>query len=285
MPNFEIFTDSSCDLSEDMIEKYNLHVMQLDVMVDDKPPVPNNQLDIKKFYDDLRKGSMAKTSAVAPKTFEDAMRKCLQEGKDIFYLGFSSGLSATFNNGRIAIEELKEEFADRKLLYTDTLAATVGQGLLVQHAAKLKATGMSIEDILNKINVIKTKIIHEVTTDDLMFLKRGGRIDAKTALIGSVLNFKPIINVDKEGKLVSTGRVRGRKASIKEMFTRLKNNAALNIINTVFISHCDCIEDAKTLKQMITDEFSNAEVFIENIGPVIGAHLGPGGMALCYLSK
>ena len=264
MPNFEIFTDSSCDLSEDMIEKYNLHVMQLEVMVDDKPPVPNNQLDIKKFYDDLRKGSMAKTSAVAPKTFEDAMRKCLQEGKDILYLGFSSGLSATFNNGRIAIEELKEEFADRKLLYTDTLAATVGQGLLVQHAAKLKATGMSIEDILNKINVIKTKIIHEVTTDDLMFLKRGGRIDTKTALIGSVLNFKPIINVDKEG---------------------LKNNAALNIINTVFISHCDCIEDAKTLKQMITDEFSNAEVFIENIGPVIGAHLGPGGMALCYLSK
>lgn len=285
MFNYEIYTDSSCDLSREMIEELNVKVMQLEVIIDDKPPVLNNQIDIKEFYNQLRAGSNAKTSAVTLGQFKENMEKTLSEGKDILYLGFSSGLSATYNNGVMIINELQDDFPDRKILHTDTFCASVGQGLLVYYAAKLREEGASIEEVLEKIEAVKDKIHHQVTVDDLFFLKRGGRISATTAIAGSILQFKPIIIVDKDGKLQNIGKVRGRKTSINELFSRMKANADIEKLEYVFISHSDCLADVEILKELIQNEYPSAKVFISDIGPVIGAHTGPGAIALCYLGN
>lgn len=285
MKKYEIFTDSSCDLPKDIIEKFNLQVMQLEVVIDDALPVLNNEIEIKKFYEQLRNGANAKTSAVTPGYFEEAMRKSLNEGNDILYIGFSSGLSATYNNGVMVIEELQSEFPENKLIHIDTLCASGGQGLLVYYAAMLKEKGLGIEEVRDEIEAVRDRIHHQITVNDLFFLKRGGRIDAATAIVGSVLKFKPIINVDMEGRLNTVGKVRGRKTAINELFSRMKANADMEGIGYVFISHSDCAEDAAALTELIKAEFNEVKVVISDIGPVIGAHTGPGALVLCYLGK
>lgn len=285
MLNYEIFTDSSCDLPKEIVEQYDLKIMQLEVIIDDKSPVLNNQIDIKDFYDQLRAGANAKTSAVTPGFFEENMRAALEAGKDILYLGFSSGLSVTYNNGVMVLKELQEEFPERKICYLDTLCASMGQGLLVYYAALLREEGASIEDVLAKIASVKDYIHHQVTLDDLFFLKRGGRLDAASAIAGTLLKFKPIIVVTEEGKLENVGKVRGRKASISELFKRMKDTENLKELEYVFISHSDCLADVELLVGMLKNEWSNVKVIISDIGPVIGAHTGPGTIALCYLGN
>lgn len=285
MSKFEIFTDSSCDLPQEIIDQYDLKVMQLEVVIDDAPPVLNKDLNIKEFYDKLRAGANAKTSAVTPGYFQEHMRKSLSEGNDILYIGFSSGLSVTYNNGLMIIKELRDEFPERKIYNIDTLCACSGQGLLVYYACELREAGAEIEEVHDKIESIKQRIHHQVTVDDLFFLKRGGRIDAAAAIAGSVLKFKPIINVDEEGKLFNSGKVRGRKAALREVFNRLKDNISIDELRYVFLAHSDCMDDAKTLENMIKEEFGQAQVVISDIGPVIGAHTGPGSLVLCYLGK
>lgn len=285
MANFDIFTDSSCDLPKEIIEQFDLKVMQLEVVIDDKPPVLNRDIDIKDFYDQLRNGAMAKTSAVTLGFFEENMRASLEAGKDILYLGFSSGLSATYNNGVMVIEDIAKEYPDRKILYTDTLCGSVGQGLVVYHAAKLREAGKSMEEILEAVETIKQRVHHQVTVNDLFFLKRGGRISAASAVAGTVLQFKPIIIVDEDGKLSNIGKVRGRKTSINELFGMLKRTQKFEELPYVFISHSDCLDDVNHLADMIKAEFPNTEIIISDIGPVIGAHTGPGAIALCHLGK
>lgn len=285
MANFDIFTDSSCDLPKEIIEQFDLKVMQLEVVIDDKPPVLNRDIDIKDFYNQLRNGAMAKTSAVTLGFFEENMRASLEAGKDILYLGFSSGLSATYNNGVMVIEDIAKEYPDRKILYTDTLCGSVGQGLVVYHAAKLREAGKSMEEILEAVEAIKQRVHHQVTVNDLFFLKRGGRISAASAVAGTVLQFKPIIIVDEDGKLSNIGKVRGRKTSINELFGMLKKTQKFEELPYVFISHSDCLDDVNHLADMIKAEFPNTEIIISDIGPVIGAHTGPGAIALCHLGK
>lgn len=285
MSTFEIFTDSSCDLPKDLIEKVNLHVMQLEVLIDEDPSVPNNQIDIKTFYDRLRNGSTAKTCAVSPAVFEEEMRKVLEEGKDILYIGFSSGLSATYANGMIAINELRDEFPQRKILDIDTLCASMGQGLLAYYAAELRDKGESVEAVCEKLESIKQNIHHQVTVDDLFFLKRGGRISATTAVAGSILQIKPIIVVDEKGCLNSVSKARGRKGSLKELYTRFKATENMEQLPYVFISNSDCLEDTQKIEEMIKADYPQVKVVISDIGPVIGAHTGPGAIAVCYLGK
>lgn len=285
MANYEIFTDSSCDLPKEVIEKYDLKVMQLEVIIDDKPPVLNRDINIKDFYDQLRSGANAKTSAVTLGHFEENMREALSDGKDILYLGFTSGLSVTYNNGALVIEELKKEFPDRKILYTDTFCASIGEGLVVYHAAKLREEGKSMEEVLESVETIKDRVHHHVTVDDLFFLKRGGRISAATAVAGTVLKFKPIIVVDEQGKLSNIGKVRGRKTSINELFNRLKTVQKFEELPYVCISHSDCLDDVNYLAGLIKEEFPQTEIMIGDIGPVIGAHTGPGAIALCHVGK
>lgn len=285
MSKFDIYTDSSCDLSEEIIKQYDLQVMQLEVMIDDKPPVLNKDIDPKELYQKLRDGANAKTAAVTPGYFEEHMRKSLEAGKDILYIGFTSALSVTYNNGSMIIRELQEEFPERKLLHIDTLCASVGQGLLVHYAALKREEGVGIEAIYDGIISMKDKVHHQVTVDDLFFLKRGGRISATTAVAGSVLNIKPIIQVTAEGKLDTVGKIRGRKHAMKELIAKMTINADINTWNYVYISHGDCEEDALHVKAMVEEAYPQAKVIISYVGAVVGAHTGPGVIALCYLGN
>ena len=195
MSNFHIYTDSSCDLPKEMVEQYDLRVMQLEVIIDDKEPVLNRDIEAKAFYQQLRDGANAKTAAVTPGYFEEHMRKSLEEGVDILYIGFSSGLSTTYNSGAMILKELQEEFPERKMFHIDTLCASVGQGLLVHYAALQREAGKSIEEVYEGVMEMKDKVHHQVTVDDLFFLQRGGRVSATAAVAGSILNIKPMIVV------------------------------------------------------------------------------------------
>lgn len=285
MNNYEIFTDSSCDLSKELISQYDLKVMQLEVIVDEKHPVLNNQVESKSFYDSLRNGSNAKTSAVTPGFFEEHMRATLEKGKDILYLGFSSGLSVTYSNGVMICEELQQQFPARKILYVDTLCASGGQALLVYHAAKLKEQGASMEEIKAEVEALRDYVHHQVTVQDLFFLKRGGRIDAKSAIVGTMLKIKPIINVDVNGKLSSVAKVRGRKSSITELFNRMKETIDIERFPYVSVFHGDCPEEADYLEAMVKEAYPQLTVLRGDVGPVIGAHTGPEVLVLCYVGK
>ena len=285
MANYEIFTDSSCDLSKGLIAQYDLKVMQLEVIVDDNAPVLNREVEIKGFYDSLRNGSQAKTSAVTPGFFEEHMRATLESGKDILYIGFSSGLSGTYSNGVMICEELQQEFPDRKILYVDTTSGSGGQALLVYHAAKMKEQGASMEEIKAEIEALRDYVHHQVTVEDLFFLKRGGRIDAKSAIVGTMLKIKPIINVDVNGKLNSVGKVRGRKSSITELVNRMKATVDPERFPYVSVFHGDCSEEADALEAMVKAAYPQLEVLRGDVGPVIGAHTGPGVLVLCYVGK
>lgn len=285
MLDFEIYTDSSCDLPKEMVEKYGIKVMQLEVIIDGNAPVLNKDIEANDFYQKLREGANAKTAAMTPGYFTEHAKESLKAGKDILYIGFTSGLSVTYNNGAMMIEELKEKYPERKLLSIDTLCASVGEGLLVHYAALQREAGASMEAIYEGIMAMKDKIHHQVTVDDLFFLKRGGRISAATAIAGSVLSIKPMIHVTSEGKLETIGKIRGRKAAMKELISKMKVNADVDTWNYVFISHGDCKEEAEHVKSMVEAAYPQAKVIISDVGPVIGAHTGPGVIALCYLGK
>lgn len=285
MPSFEIYTDSSCDLPKEMIEQYDLKVMQLEVIIDDQPPVLNRDIEAKEFYDKLRAGANAKTAAVTPGFFQEHMKKSLEEGKDILYLGFSTGLSTTYNSGAMILDELKEEFPERKIMHLDTLCASAGQGLIVHYAALQRDAGKSMEEVYEGVMAMKDKIHHEVTVDDLFFLKRGGRISATSAVAGSILQIKPLIVVTEEGKLENVAKARGRKNAMRTLVSNMKETADIDTWNYVFISHGDCWEDVNAVKDMVEAEFPKAKVIISDVGPVIGAHTGPGVIALCFLGK
>lgn len=285
MANFELFTDSSCDLAKEIIDKYDLKVMQLEVIMDENPPVLNNQVESKEFYDSLRAGSNAKTSAVTPGFFEEYMRAALESGKDILYVGFSSGLSVTYNNGVMICEELRQEFPERKILYVDTTSGSGGQALMVYHAAKMREQGATMEEIKAEIEALRDYVHHQVTVEDLFFLKRGGRIDAKSAIVGTMLKIKPIINVDVNGKLNSVAKVRGRKSSITELVNRMKATVDIERFPYVSVFHGDCPEEADALEAMVKEAFPQLEVLRGDVGPVIGAHTGPGVLVLGYVGK
>lgn len=285
MLEFEIFTDSSCDLPKEIIETYDIKVMQLEVIMDDQAPIMNKDIDAKEFYQQLRDGANAKTAAMTPGYFAEQAKESLEAGNDILYIGFTSGLSVTYNNGAMMIEELKEKYPERKILSIDTLCASVGEGLLVHYAALQRKAGATIEEIYNGVMAMKDKIHHQVTVDDLFFLKRGGRISAATAIAGSVLSIKPMIHVTAEGKLDTIGKTRGRKSAMKELVSKMQANADVDNWKYVFISHGDCLEDATRVKEMVEEAFPQVKVILSDVGPVIGAHTGPGVIALCYLGK
>ena len=285
MSSFHIFTDSSCDLPKEMVEQYDIKVMQLEVIIDDQAPILNKDIEAKELYDKLRAGAMAKTAAVTPGYFEEHMRKSVEEGYDILYVGFSSGLSTTYNSGEMILNELKEEFPERKLLHIDTLCASVGQGLLVHYAALQREAGKSIEEVYDGIMAMKDKIHHQVTVDDLFFLKRGGRISATSAVVGSILNIKPMIVITGEGKLENVAKARGRKKAIKELIDYMNATADIDAWEYVFISHGDCYDDVVAVKEMVEAEYPNATVILSDVGPVIGAHTGPGVIALCHMGR
>lgn len=284
MDNYVIVTDSGTDFSDELVRECDVVRLELSVVIEGEEPKPNNEVDPKKLYELLRSKKKATTSAINVGDFKEAMRAILDGGKDILYLGFSSGLSSTFHAGKLACEELSEEYPDRKLYAVDTLCASLGQGLLVYHAARMRLGGASIEEVRDFAESNKLKLCHWFTVDDLFFLKRGGRVGAASAVLGTVLGIKPIMRVDNEGKLVKVGTVRGRRASIDALCEKAKASALDAKAKIVaFISHGDCEDDAKYLAEKIKKDVGFKDVIIGYVGSVIGSHSGPGTLALFYL--
>ena len=285
MNNFVIYTDSACDLKPDVLKSLNVECIQLSFRFDnDDKDYLNNEMDIKTFYDRMRKGETAKTSAINPETFSHRFEELLSEGRDILYIGFSSGLSTTFNSARITADELKAKYPERKIICVDSLCASAGQGMLVYLAAKKRDLGADLETVAEYIEGIKLNLCHWFTVDDLVYLKRGGRISPTVAIVGGILGIKPILHVDNEGKLVNVSKVRGRKASLNALLDKY-GELAENKQGTVFISNADCHEDVSYLKTQFKERY-NAEVeIVTDIGPVIGAHSGPGTIAVFFLGK
>ena len=283
MNDYLIVTDSSCDLSADLAEQLGVKVIKLEFIVEGEAARENDDIDEKQFYEILRSGKMVTTSAIAMDRFVSEVEPTLAEGKDVLYLGFSSGLSSTYSAGFIGAQELSEKYPERKIYTVDTLAASMGQGLLVWYAANMKKDGKSIEEVRDFVENNKMKLAHWFTVNDLFFLKRGGRISAATALVGTMLNIKPVLHVDDEGKLVSVSKARGRKNAVDALFEKAKNMAIDAAGQTMFISHGDCIEDAEYLAAKLKSELGVREVIISYVGPVIGAHSGPGTLALFYI--
>ena len=283
MNKYVIVTDSSSDLTSDIINDPEVVYLQLDVLMDGEASKANCDVDIKDFYAKLRSKKNATTSAVNIDKFIETFDKYLSEGYDVLYLGFSSGLSGTFNAGFVAAKELAEKYPERKVFAVDTLAASLGEGLLVYYAFKMKQDGADIESVRDYVEENKLKLCHWFTVDDLFFLKRGGRINAATAIVGSMLSIKPVLHVDNKGRLISVSKARGRRAALDALFDKMKETAIEPEKQVVFISHGDSEEDAKYLADRIKTELGSPEVVISYVGPVIGAHSGPGTIALFYL--
>ena len=286
MSDFVIFTDSSADLDVNLAQELDVQVLPLGFVLDEHTyyDYPDNRdMDPHVFYDRLRNGEVATTNAVNVAQYTGALEPLLQAGKDVLILAFSSGLSTTYNSSRLAVEEMSAKYPERKLYTVDTLCASLGQGLLVWYAANARERGGSIEEVRDWIEEHKLNLCHQFTVDDLHFLKRGGRISAATALVGSMLHIKPVLHVDDEGHLINIGKARGRQAALKALVDRMEETAIDSGSLTVFISHGDCLEDAQSVERMVRERFGVREVYINYVGPVIGAHSGPGTVALFYI--
>ncbi|MEG0596998.1 MAG: DegV family protein, partial [Oscillospiraceae bacterium] len=243
----------------------------------------NRDMDPKLFYELLRNEEMATTAAVNVADYTELLTPILQSGKDVLILVFSSGLSATYQSACLAAGELAEEFPDRKIMTVDTLAASLGEGLLVWHAAQLKNAGKSMEEVAQWVEENKLHLCHWFTVDDLHFLKRGGRVSAATAVLGTMLSIKPVMHVDNEGHLINMTKARGRKASMVALVDNMEKAAIDPANQMVFLSHGDCLEDAQKVADMVKERLGVKEVILNNVGPVIGAHSGPGTLALFFL--
>ena len=286
MSEFIIVTDSSADLDTGMARELDVQVLPLGFVLEDHTYYnypDNREMDPHVFYDRLRRGEVATTNAVNVAQYTETLEPLLQAGQDVLVLAFSSGLSTTYNSSAIAVEELSAKYPERKLYTVDTLCASLGQGLLVWYAAQQRNKGWSIAEVRDWVEEHKLNLCHQFTVDDLHFLKRGGRISAATAMVGSMLHIKPILHVDGEGHLINIGKARGRQASLKALVDRMEETSIDSGSLTVFISHGDCLEDARTVAEMVKERFGVQDVYINYVGPVIGAHSGPGTLALFYM--
>ena len=283
MNDYIILTDSSCDLTLEQMEQMGVSSIDLEVIIDHGEPILNNDLDIKEFYKKLREKGSISTSAIAMERFLEFFEGYLKDGIDILYLGFSSGLSGTYNAAFVAAQELSEKYPERKILTVDTLCASLGQGLFVYLATKEKAAGRSIDEVYEWAKEQRYHLCHWITVDDLFFLKRGGRVNAATAVMGTMLSIKPIIHVDFKGKLINVSKARGRKAALDTLIANMKATAIAPETQTVFICHGDCIEDAEYVSEKLKTELGVPEVMIGYTGAVIGAHSGPGTLAIFFL--
>lgn len=288
MKDFIIMTDSSCDLPQSMADELNLSVLPLSVIIDGEGTFKNyldeREITCKKFYDFIREGKMPTTSAVNVGEYVQAIRPHLEEGKDVLNLVFSSALSATYNSACTAADMLSEEFPERKVLTVDTKCASLGQGLLVYLTAKkVDEDNLTIEEAKEYAEALVPSLCHWFTVDDLYHLKKGGRVSATSAAVGTLLNIKPVLHVDDCGKLIAMQKVKGRKASIKALYTQMENTVVNPDEQVVFISHSDAYEDAEYLANMIKENLHVKDVIINYVGPVIGAHTGCGTIALFYL--
>ena len=283
--SYKIITDTCCDYPTEMYKELGLEVVPLSVLYKGETYNEYSEAWLKDLFNGLRNGESATTSAVNPDGWASVMEPVLKNGEDVLVLSFSSGLSTTYQSAVIAANDLQEQYPDRQIRVVDTLCASLGQGLLVYYAAQKRDEGLSLDELTTWVEENKMNLCHWVTADDLMYLKRGGRISAATAVAGTLLQIKPIIHVNDEGKLISVGKARGRKAAIKTLCDKVGELGIEGANDTIFICHGDCLEDAQELERMLKEKYGTKKVFIYYIGAVIGSHAGPGTMAVFFLGK
>ena len=287
MNPYVLFTDLSCDVDPEILRDWGVTYVSLTHHFVDDPEKEyrNDEYPVKQFYDEMRQGRIARTSAVAKEIFLEAFKKILEEGSDILYLAFSSGLSSTYANSMLAASELQPLYPDRKILISDTRSASAGMGLLVYIAAQKKKAGESIDALFEYVENEKFHLCHWFTVADLKYLKRGGRVSAAAAFIGGVLSIKPVLHMDDPGHLIPVTKVTGRKNSILKMADKYGELSIDPENGTVFISHGDCLEDAEYLAAVLKERHGVEVKLITYVGGVIGAHSGPGTLALFFLGK
>lgn len=288
MDSYVIITDSSADFDDKMVQELGVDVLPLRFTLDEVTYAnwpDGREISFSEFYKRLRQGGSSSTSQVNSSEFTETFRPLLKSGKDVLYLGFSSGLSGTVNSARIAAQELAEEFPQQTIKVVDTLSASLGQGLLVWYACRKKKEGASLAEVAQWVEDNRLKLAHWFSVDDLNFLKRGGRLSGTAAFFGTMLNIKPVLHVDNEGHLIAMDKVRGRRQSLIALVDQMEKSAINPKDQTVFISHGDCQEDAEFLAQEVKKRFGTKDIGINYVGPVIGSHSGPGTIALFFMAS
>lgn len=286
--SFKIVTDSCANLTGELIEKYGVEIISLQYHMNDNSYdsyIKGEKPDFAEAYKFLRQKGKITTSLVGRDACDNVVIPLLKQGEDVLILSFSSGLSGTYQNIVTAVEDYKEEFPDRKIIVVDTLAASMGQGLLVHYAVELKNKGKTIEEVAQWVEENKLKCHQIFILDDLFFLKRGGRLSGTSAVVGSVLGVKPLMHVANDGKLYATGKVRGRKAAVEHIINSLEAEGTKLQGQTVFITHGDCYEDAKFVSAAVKTKYGVGEVVINCLDPVIASHAGPGTLAIFFMGE
>ena len=284
MSDYVIMTDTGCDIEFETLREWGVGFRGLTFHFEDGVEHPEGGMSKSDFYARMRAGEVSKTSAVNSQTFKELFEEALKDGKDVLYLGFSSGISATSNSAMMAANELSEEYPDRKIITIDTLAASAGQGLIIYYAVEKKKAGADIEENAQYVRDMLPHLAHWFTVEDLVYLKRGGRVSAAAAFAGGVLGIKPVLHVDDEGHLINMQKVRGRDQSLR-MIAKKYAETAQDKKGIYYISHGDCLEDAKKLESMIESEGGGKCAMFAEIGMIIGSHAGPGTIALFFLAS
>lgn len=285
MKDFVIVTDSTSDLPANIINELGIQVipMSFNIGMDNYIHYPDErELGIHEFYERIRHGEKSVSTQINPRTYMEYFESVIRAGSDILYISFSSGLSGTYNSSLLAAKELMEKYPKCKIICVDSRAASLGEGLLVYSAAKKKEEGFELEELNDWIINNRSHLCHWFTVEDLNHLKRGGRITAMAALAGTALDIKPILHVDNEGHLIPITKVRGRKKSLKVLIDHMLETCVNPEEQIIFIGHGDSLNDAELLERLVRDKFQVKDVLINNIGPIIGTHSGPGTIALFF---
>ena len=282
---YQIITDATADLNDELLSGLpEVRIIPMNVQVNGREYLfgPGGNIDCDEFYAFLRNGQFASTSQINPATYREYFEPILQDGRDLLYLCFSSGLSRTIESARTAIAELQEEYPERTILCLDTLCAAVGEGLFVMEAARKQIQGMDIHSLYNWLEEHRLNLCHWVTVDTFDHLKHGGRVSTTSAAVGTMLGIKPLIHVDENGKLVAVGKPRGKKKALEALVSNMEKGWLPEISKQVIIGHGDSLDVARELRDLVAARFPEAEILIAPIGPVIGAHAGPGVMTVFF---
>lgn len=288
MKPYIITTDTTADLPESYIQKHQLGIMSLSYTIDGKTYDRSHELPVAEFYEKMRNGSLPTTSQVNPETAKKFFLEMMEtHDADILHVAFSSGLSGSYNSARIGAQELSEEYTKHQVIVIDSLCASLGEGLLVHKALENQKNGMSLEENAKWLEENKLHIVHNFTVDDLFHLHRGGRVSKTAAIVGTIINLKPVLHVDNEGHLIPLAKVRGRKKSLTALVDSMEQQMGSyrEQNDIVFISHGDCEEEARCLSNLIKQRLGISCFLIHYVGPTIGAHSGPGTMALFYMGE
>lgn len=282
--SFQIITDSCCDFTEEQLRKLHVASVPLSVMWDGQCHAHfSSEAELKDFYDQMRSGLVATTSALNPDNWANIMESFLREGKDLLVIAVSSGISTTYQSAVIAASELGEAYPQRVIRVIDSLSGSLGEGLLVWHACRMRDAGESLQKTADWLEAHCRRVCHWVTVNDLSNLKRSGRLSSAGAFVGTMLDIKPIIKVTEEGKLVSDGKVRGRRASIRMLAQKFAQARSFDNEDLVTVAHGDCPEDADTLETILKEEYGVKNILKGYVGPILGAHTGPGVLGLFHI--